>query len=92
MSAGRATDGADAIGPNAVGPSARIQRTAAHGWPRYQRGRGFSGGRQSMTSLRRRLPATTDKLFPHFEALVKVKGRSSQPRDANIAVCRSPRP
>jgi len=51
----------------------------------------FLADEQFVTHLRQRLPAAKDGLFPHFEALMRVKGRSPQPHDTAMVVCRSPR-
>ena len=46
---------------------------------------------QFVSKLRQRLPAAKDGGFPHFEILLRVKGRSPQPHDTAVVVCRSPR-
>jgi hypothetical protein len=48
----------------------------------------FMADEHALALLRARLPATKDGTFPPFEALVKAKGRSSLPRDAEIVICR----
>ena len=48
----------------------------------------FLEDEHALTLLRARLPATKDGAFPPFEALIKAKGRSSLPRDAEIVICR----
>jgi hypothetical protein len=53
-------------------------------------GADFLADEQAVASLRRQLPASGKSSFPYFEALIKVKGRSSQPRDATIVLCRVP--
>jgi hypothetical protein len=42
----------------------------------------------AMTNLRKRLPAAKDNAFPYFEALLRVKGRSTLPKDAAVVICR----
>jgi len=49
---------------------------------------GFLVDEAAVENLRKLLPAGDGTAFPYFEALVRVKGRSAQPRDANIVVCR----
>jgi hypothetical protein len=44
-----------------------------------------------MNALRKSLPPAKDNTFPYFEALVRVKGRSSLPRDAVVAISRPAR-
>jgi hypothetical protein len=39
-------------------------------------------------TLRKSLPPAKDNAFPYFEALVRVKGRSSLPRDAAVVISR----
>jgi hypothetical protein len=48
----------------------------------------FLVDQHAMALLRGKLPVTKDGAFPPFEALVKAKGRSGLPRDAEIVVCR----
>lgn len=51
----------------------------------------FLADEQTVTALRRLLPPSKDHSFPHFEVLIPVKGRSGLPRDATVALCRTPR-
>ena len=53
-------------------------------------GADFLAGEASVTALRRSLPAKQNGLFPPFEALIRVKGRSALPRDATIVIWRPP--
>jgi hypothetical protein len=46
----------------------------------------FLADERSLSELRRSLPA--GPVFPYFEALIKVKGRSTSPRDAIVVVSR----
>ena len=51
----------------------------------------FLADEQAVSTLRRNLPTTASDMFPPFEALLKLKGRSTLPRDASILLCRTPR-
>ena len=44
-----------------------------------------------MNTLRKSLPPAKDNAFPYFEALVRVKGRGSLPRDAVVEIGRPAR-
>ncbi len=46
---------------------------------------------QALSGLYQKLAGPADKLFPHFEALLRMKGRGTQPRDISIEISRSPR-
>lgn len=45
----------------------------------------------SLSQLRSRLPQAKSTDFPYFEALLRVKSRSTLPRDTTIVICRAPR-
>ena len=79
-----------ALLPN-LGGTGNVLIISGTGGSAINAGADFLGDEPSVASLRRRLPVTKDKPFPHFEALIKVKGRSSLPHDATIMVCRTPR-
>ena len=79
-----------ALVPN-LGGSGNVLIISGTGGSAINAGADFLADEASMTSLRQRLPATAGRPFPPFEALIKVKGRSSGPRDATILVCRTPR-
>jgi len=51
----------------------------------------FLSNEEGVSRLRSRLADAKDGLFPHFEALLAVKGRSTLPRDVRIALSRPPR-
>jgi hypothetical protein len=51
----------------------------------------FLADEQFVSQLRQRLPAAKDGGFPYFEVLLRVKGRSPQPHNTALVVCRSPR-
>ena len=55
-------------------------------------GADFLADEAAVSNLRRQLPTKADRPFPHFEVLIKVKGRSSVPRDATVLLCRPPKP
>jgi len=50
----------------------------------------FLSDEPSVSQLRSRLPQSRTADFPYFEALLRVKSRSSSPRDTTIVVCRLP--
>jgi hypothetical protein len=76
--------------PN-LGHTGNVLIIAGTGGSAVNAGAGFLADESSVAALRRRLPATQNGLFPPFEALIRVKGRSALPRDATIVVCRPPR-
>ncbi len=78
-----------ALLPN-LGGTGNVLIISGTGGSAINAGADFLADEQSVASLRGRLPASKDRPFPHFEALIKVKGRSSLPRDATILVCRTP--
>jgi len=45
----------------------------------------------SLSQLRSRMPQTKSAEFPYFEALFRVKSRSTLPRDTGIVICRVPK-
>jgi hypothetical protein len=79
-----------ALLPNLAG-TGNVLIISGTGGSAINAGADFLADEASVTSLRRRLRATADRPLPHFEALIKVKGRSSVPRDASIVLCRPPR-
>jgi hypothetical protein len=79
-----------ALMPN-LGGTGDVLIISGTGGSAINAGTDFLADEASMTSLRRQLPATAVRPFPHFEALIKVKGRSSVPRDATILLCRTPK-
>jgi hypothetical protein len=79
-----------ALLPN-LGGSGNVLIISGTGGSAINTGADFPADEASMASLRQLLPATAGRPFPPFEALIKVKGRSSVPRDAMILVCRTPR-
>jgi hypothetical protein len=79
-----------ALLPN-LGRTGNVLIISGTGGSAINAGADFLADEAAMTGLRRQLPATADHPFPHFEALIKVKGRSSVPRDATILLCRTPK-
>jgi hypothetical protein len=79
-----------ALLPN-LGGTGNVLIISGTGGSAINAGADFLADEAAMTRLRRQLPATADRPFPHFEALIKVKGRSSVPRDATILLCRTPK-
>ncbi len=51
----------------------------------------FLTDEQAVAALHRRLTGASDTRFPYFEALLRIKGRATLPRDINLLVCRTPR-
>jgi hypothetical protein len=51
----------------------------------------FLADEQFVSRLRQRLPAAKGSRFPYFEALLRVKGRSTPARDTILVICRPPK-
>jgi len=51
----------------------------------------FLSDPNSLIQLRSRLPQSKSRDFPYFEALLRVKSRSSLPRDTTIVIARAPK-
>jgi hypothetical protein len=79
-----------ALLPN-LGGTGNVLIISGTGGSAINAGADFLADEASMANLRARLPARADRPFPHFEALIKVKGRSSVPRDAMVLLCRAPK-
>jgi hypothetical protein len=79
-----------ALLPN-LGGTGNVLIISGTGGSAINAGADFLADEAAMTNLRRRLPATADRPFPYFEALIKVKGRSSVPRDSTVLLCRTPK-
>jgi hypothetical protein len=73
--------------PN-LGGTGNVLMLTATGGSAFNAAADFLGDESAMARLRQGLPATKDGTFPYFEALVRVKGRSSLARDSVVAVCR----
>uniref|UniRef100_Q022Z0 Uncharacterized protein n=1 Tax=Solibacter usitatus (strain Ellin6076) TaxID=234267 RepID=Q022Z0_SOLUE len=80
-----------ALLPN-LGGTGNVLIISGTGGSAINAGADFLADEAAMSSLRRQLPTKADHPFPHFEALIKVKGRSSVPRDATVLLCRPPKP
>jgi hypothetical protein len=76
--------------PN-LGGNGHVLIVSATGGSAYNAAAGFLADETAMSNLRKQLPSTDARGFPYFESLIRVKGRSAQPRDATIVVCRRPR-
>jgi hypothetical protein len=79
-----------ALLPN-LGGAGNVLIISGTGGSAINAGADFLADESSMAALRKRLPASADRPFPHFEALIQVKGRSSVPRDATVLLCRTPK-
>jgi hypothetical protein len=73
--------------PN-LGGTGNVLMVTATGGSAFNAAADFLGDEGAMTRLRQALPPAKDNAFPYFESLVRVKGRSSLPRDAVVVVCR----
>ena len=73
--------------PN-LGGNGHVLIVSATGGSAYNAAAGFLADETAMSNLRKQLPSTDARGFPYFESLIRVKGRSAQPRDAAIVVCR----
>jgi len=51
----------------------------------------FLSDGNSLSQLRSRLPQAKSAEFPYFEALLRVKSRSTLPRDTTVVICRPPK-
>jgi hypothetical protein len=51
----------------------------------------FLADEQFVSRLRQRLPAPKVSRFPYFEALLRVKGRSTPAHDTALVICRPPK-
>jgi hypothetical protein len=78
-----------ALLPN-LGGKGNVLLVSGTGGTALQAGADFLADEAAVSNLRSRLPSGSDR-FPYFEALIKVKGRSSAPGDASIVICRQPR-
>ena len=76
-----------ALLPN-LGGGGNVLVVSSTGGSAINAGADFLADEQSLAALRKKLPPTQDHAFPYFEALVRIKGRSAQPRDAAVVICR----
>jgi hypothetical protein len=79
-----------ALLPN-LGHTGNVVIIAGTGGSAVSAGADFLADEASMAALVRKLAPARSGIFPYFEALIRVKGRSTSPRDAMIVVCRPPR-
>ncbi|HEV2688695.1 MAG TPA: hypothetical protein VGV35_09080, partial [Bryobacteraceae bacterium] len=73
--------------PN-LGGNGNVLLLSATGGRAFNAAAAFLGDEPAMQQLRQKLPAKKDNAFPYFESLIRVKGRSSLPRDASVVICR----
>ena len=73
--------------PN-LGGNGNVLLVSATGGSAFNAAAAFLGDEAALQQLRKMLPEKKDNLFPYFEALIRVKGRSSLPRDATVVICR----
>jgi len=73
--------------PN-LGGSGNVLIVSSTGGSAINAGADFLSDEPALAALRKKLPSARDHAFPYFEALVRVKGRSAQPRDATVVICR----
>jgi hypothetical protein len=76
--------------PN-LGQSGNVLIIAGTGGSAMSAATDFLGSEDAVAALRRALPAASGDRFPYFEALIRVKRRSSVPHDATLVVCRPPK-
>lgn len=76
-----------ALLPN-LGGTGRALLVSATGGSALNAAADFLADNAAVTALRAKLPATSTSSFPDFEALLRLSGRSSLPRDASIVLCR----
>jgi hypothetical protein len=76
--------------PN-LGGNGTVLIVSATGGSAFNAAGAFLSDEEAMASLRKRLGGD-QAAFENFEALIRVKGRSAQPRDATVVICRPVRP
>jgi hypothetical protein len=77
-----------ALLPN-LGSGGNVLIVSSTGGSAINAGAEFLADEKALAALRQKLPASKSNAFPYFEALVRIKGRGVQARDANIAICRT---
>jgi hypothetical protein len=82
--------GAISLLPN-LSSTGNVLIVSATGGSAFNAAADFLADEAAMSALRKSLPPAKDNAFPYFEALVRVKGRSSLPRDAVVAISRPAR-
>jgi hypothetical protein len=76
-----------ALLPN-LGGAGNILIVSGTGGSALNSGADFLSDNQALAELRSRLPGRSRDPFPYFEALIRMRGRSTLPRDAVVVVCR----
>jgi hypothetical protein len=76
-----------ALLPN-LGGTGNVLLVSATGGSAVNAAADFLSDEGAMAAIRGKLPATSDQVFPAFEALVKTRGRGGRPRDAAVVLCR----
>ena len=73
--------------PN-LGGNGNVLIVSATGGSAFNAAAAYLADEASLGKLRQSLPAAKGGAFPYFEALVRVKGRSSQPKDSVLVIGR----
>jgi hypothetical protein len=76
-----------ALLPNLNG-TGKVLVLAASGGSAANAGGDFLLDEQAMAHLRSQLDGSKGAEFPYFEALLRIKSRSAQPKDVSVVVCR----
>jgi hypothetical protein len=76
--------------PN-LGGNGNVLIVSATGGSAFNAAAAYLADEASLVKLRQSLPAAKGGAFPNFEALVRVKGRSSQPKDSVLVIGRAAR-
>ena len=76
-----------ALTPNLTG-TGKVLILAGTGGSAINAGGDFLADETAVSQLRSRLPAGKDGEFPYFEALLRIKGRSSLPKDVTVVLAR----
>jgi len=79
-----------ALLPN-LGGNGTVLIVSATGGSAFNAAGAFLSDEDAMTNLRK-MVGGEQAAFPNFEALIRVKGRSAQPRDATVVISRAVRP
>ena len=90
-SAGEAHEGyfSAALLPN-LGGTGSVLIVGGTGGSAIGAGADFLADEAAMSGLRRKLPQGKDKIFPFFEALVRVKARGAAPKEDVVVIARLP--
>jgi hypothetical protein len=74
-----------ALLPN-LGGTGKVLIVAGTGGSAINAGADFLTDEQAVAQLRSKLPAAKDGEFPYFETLIRIKSRSSLPKDVTVVV------